>query len=1082
LVLIIPESLSGNLTNFKQFKMCKKNLQTIFYAKFLLVLIIVLSHSLSFSQSQITVSGQVIAADDKQPLPGVSITVKGTQTGVASDIDGKYSIKASKGSILIFKMIGSVDQQVTVGDNPVVNIRMVAVNKQLSEVVVVGYGTQKRGNVTGSIAKITSEQIEERPITRIEQAIQGQMAGVAVRSTSGSPGSDITINVRGAASISGSSTPLYVVDGVPLDNLSGINPSDIESIDVLKDAASAAIYGSRGSNGVVLVTTKRGKTGKPAFSVSAYTAVANAERKVDVMTSDEWIDFNKKWLDRQWVNATGQSASVSQTDRIAFAQSKAPAGTVYNTRNALLGIRATYGIYDPYWGTSAIEPIDWQDAIFRSAPVNDLQVSASGATDVLNYSVSGGGYQQNGIVAGSSYTRYSFRANLEAIMSKRIKIGLNLSPSIGTIKGANVDGKDNAVSRALSFPGWVLAGSGNMAGASPYKFYDGWGPGANNVSPYVQAVYNDRRNTDTRLNTAFTTTVNIIKGLDVNGLLGWNYRGNMQRTYSPTWIQGTWDTATPGSLSSSRKTTLSPNSLLAQGTMTYVKEIGNHSINALLGASQETYKEETTDQGQTGFPNDKTWVFTNTTGTTTNFNTIYGASNALISYFGRVQYAYKNRYLLAGSLRRDGSSKFGPNNRWGWFPSISGGWKISEEPFMKNISWLGTTKLRASWGQAGNDRIGSSAFLSTLSALNYPVGDGQTINNGFVVGTIANSKLRWEKTDSYDLGLDVGLLRDRISLSADVYYKKTTDLLLNAPVSLTTGFANMYSNIGSVNNKGFELELNTVNVIKPFRWNTSFNISLNRNKITALTGDNADIKLGQGNTIIQRVGAPINSYYLLKATGVLRESDFNKETNGNLTAKIPVYSGQKPGDTKYMDANNDGKIDANDYIIAGNYQPKFEYGLTNTFTYKNWDLTVLVQGRVGGDLLSIGSRGWNRATNDTRYTYMDSWLKNAYWSESDPGDGKVPAFFSAVTSQYDTNWMYNAGYIRIKNINMGYNIPVSKKIFTRLRVYASCDNVYLWDSYYPGFSPEAATQDNASSDWGSYPLARTLSFGLTATF
>lgn len=1036
--------------------------------------------SFQLSAQNILVSGRVTSKDDPGGIPGISITVKGTSRGTTTDGEGKYRINASNGSILVVSGIGYNSKEIQVA-SPTLDVSLETNQKSLEDVVVVGYGTQKKGNVTGAIAKITDKQIDERPITRVEQALQGQLAGVQVRNNSGSPGSDITVNVRGAASISGSSAPLYVVDGVPLDNLSGINPADIASIDVLKDASSAAIYGSRGSNGVVLVTTKRGKTGKPLLSVSAYTALATAERKVQVLDSDEWIEFNKKWLDRQWVLKTGQSANVSQAERIAYANRTD--GKTYATRNDLLGIRATYGIYDPYWSNGALEKIDWQDEVLRSAPVHDLQISASGANDIVNYAISGGAYRQDGIVVGSSYSRYSFRSNLEAKLSDRVKIGLMLAPSVGTIKGANVDGKDNAVARALSYPGWVLAGSGNMAGASPYKYYDGWGPGPNVISPYVQAVYNDRINSDVRLNSAFNTTVNIIKGLDINGLIGWNYRGNSQRTYSPTWIQPTWDSATPGQLSTSTKNTLNSNSLLYQATATYIKDIGQHSFNFLLGASQETYMEETTNQSVTGFPNDKTYIFDITRGTTVNANTIYGASNAIISYFGRVQYSFKNRYLFAGSLRTDGSSKFGPNNRWGVFPSLSAGWIISEESFLKNVNWMGTTKLRFSWGQAGNDRIGNSAFLSNMAALNYPLGDAQAVASGFVVGNISNSKLRWEKTDSYNLGLDLGLLKNRISVSLDAYYKKTTDLLLNAPVALSTGFSSMYDNIGSVENRGFEVELNTVNIIHgKFRWNTSLNVSFNRNKILSLTNDNADIKIGQGNTIIQRVGSPINSYYLLQATGVLREADFNKDASGNFTAKIPIYSGQKPGDTKYMDVNNDGKIDANDYVVAGNYQPKFDFGITNTWVYKNWDLTVLVQGRVGGDLLSIGSRAWNRATNDTRYEYMDSWLKDAYWSEAEPGNGKVPAFFSAVTSQYDTNWMYSAAYLRIKNIALGYNLPVLKKAFKRLRVYASCDNVYLWDSYYPGYSPEGATQDNGSADWGSYPLARTLSFGLNATF
>lgn len=1033
--------------------------------------------------ADVVLTGKV--TDDKgEGLPGVSVKVSGTTIGTTTNSAGSFTLNVPADKAngkLQFIYIGFETQEVAIAGKTNFAIKLLEEKKTLSEVVVIGYGTQSKGKSIGAISKITSESIEERPITRVEQALQGQMAGVTVRSTSGSPGSDITVNVRGAASISGSTTPLYIVDGVPLDNLSGINPSDIASIDVLKDAASAAIYGARGSNGVVMVTTKKGKSGKPVFNIAAYTAVASAEKKVAVMSSDEWIDFNKKYLDRLWVNASNQSASVSQADRIAYATSKT--GLTYDTRDKLLGIRATYGIYDPYWGTSTIEKIDWQDELLRSAPVNDLQLGVSGATDQFNYAISGGAYNQKGIIVGSGYSRYSLRANVEAKLSDRVKLGLSLAPSMGTITGANVDGKDNAVARGLSFPGWVLAGSGNMAGADPYKFYDGWGPGANNVSPYVQAVYNDRRNSDFRMNTALNTTVKIIEGLNVNGLLGWNYRNNSQRTYSPTWIQGTWDKVTPGTLSTSRKTSLFNNSLLYQGTLNYNKEIGKHSIDGLFGISQETYKEESSDQGYTGFPNDKTYVFDIRRGTTINQNTISAASNALISYFGRVQYAYNNRYLFSASLRRDGSSKFGPNNRWGTFPALSAGWVLSEEDFAKSFEWLSMAKVRVSWGQTGNDRIPNTSFLSSMGALNYPLGEtNQTVNNGFVVGNIANSKLRWEKTDSYNLGLDLAFVQNRISLSVDAYFKKTSDLLLQAPVSLTTGFGTMWDNVGNLDNKGVDVQVNTLNFVAPIKWTTSFNISINRNKITELTNSNADIRLGQDNTIIQRVGFPVNSYNLLDALGVLRESDFTLDANGKYTIpKLPILVGQKPGDTKYRDANGDGKIDANDYVVAGNYQPKFEFGITNSVSYKNWDLSILLQGRVGGDLLSIGSRGWNRATGDTRYNYMESWLNKAYWSEAEPGDGKVPAFYS-IGNQYDTNWMYSASYLRIKNVTLGYNVPVLKKVFSSIRLYTSCDNVFMWDSYYPGYSPEGATQDNASSDWGSYPLARTLSFGLSAKF
>ncbi|GAB6011875.1 SusC/RagA family TonB-linked outer membrane protein [Viscerimonas tarda] len=1055
------------------FPMCK--------ARSLLMVLFCCMSAIVVAQTKV-VTGTVLD-DKKESIIGASVIVKGSNTGTVTDIDGKFSINARNNDVLLISYIGYVGQQVSVSGKSRVDVTLKEDAHMLDEMVVMGYGTVKKANVVGSIAKIDEKAIEERPIGRIEQALQGQMAGVSVRTTQGTPGGDITISVRGAASISGESTPLYVVDGVPIDNLSGINPNDIQSIEILKDAASAAIYGARGSNGVVLVSTKRGKVGIPTISLSAYTAISTVERKVDVLNSDEWIAFNKKYLDREWLrNHPEQSASATQAERLALAE--ANNGRTYTSRADLYTLRNSYGIYDPYWGSDNIDYIDWQDAIFRSAPTNNVNINASGATDKVGYSVSAGVLSQEGVVEGTSFDRYSVRANLEAKMTDRIKVGFNLSPSYALRKGIEVGGKDLAVARALSYPGIVPKGAGKMAGADPYKFYDMWGTGANGVSPYVQATAPDRRVEDVRLRSSMNMTIAILDGLSVNGLVSWNYRSNIDRSYSPTWSNGSWDTSTPGQRSTSRKQSTVRHELMGQGMINYSKTFGDHSIDAMLAISEEKSTRETSDSGEGNFANDKTWVFDKTSGKDINQLSIGYASDAMVSYFGRVQYGLMDKYLLTVSLRRDGSSKFGKDGRWGWFPSVSGAWKANEEAFLSNIEWLGTAKLRASWGLAGNDRIGSATFLSNMRVANYPFGVAQAVGNGYVLANIANSNLTWEKTGSYNLGLDLGFLKNRIYMQADVYYKKTTDLLLSAPTSLTTGFSSMMDNVGNVENRGFEFELNTVNLTGKFSWNSSLNISINRNEITKLGMNDSDIRTGQGSTIIQRKGEAINSFFLLKAIGVLRAADF--EADG-VTPKegVAIFSGQRPGDTRYEDmAENgvkDGRITAADYVVAGNYQPDFEWGFTNSFKYRDFDLSVLLQGKVGGDLLAIGSRGWNRATGDTKWNYMSRWLHKAYWSEDEPGDGKTPAFFSAVTSEYDTNWMYDASYVRIKNITLGYNIPV-KKVFSKARAYVSCDNVYIWDHYDPGFSPEGATQDNASSDWGAYPQARTFSVGVNLTF
>lgn len=1033
-------------------------------------------------QHQDKISG-IIVDNLNEPIIGANVSVEGTTNGTITDIDGKFTLSNVPGdAVLKVSYIGYDTQMIPVAGKTTFNIILKEDIQALSEVVVVGYGTVKKSNVVGSVGNLKADAIESRPITRVEQALQGQIAGVSVRNKSGSPGSDITISVRGNASINGDSSPLYVVDGVPIDNLSGINPNDIESIDILKDAASAAIYGSRGSNGVVLVTTKKGKTGVPVITLSAYAAASTVEKKVDIMTSDEWVTFNKKWYDRQWVNTSGLSTSASQTDRIAYAEQQN--NRTYTTRDELNSIRNQYGIYDPWWGTDNIEAIDWQDELFRTAPSYDIQLNASGATEKVSYSVSGGVFSQEGIVHGSSYDRYTLRANIDAQMTDRLRIGVTVAPSYGLRQGTNVDGKDNAVSLALGMTPWTLKGAGRNAGADPYKFYGEWGQGPNNVSPYIKATAPTRKIADTRNNTSLVATLNIIEGLNIQGMAAWNFRSNSERQYSPTWASATWNTSTPGERSSSSYYTLMSHTLLFQGLATYNRTFGIHSVDAILGASQESYTQTTSYQKQSNFANDKTWVFTKDSGATTDNNEIGYSENALLSYFGRIQYGLYDRYLMTVSLRRDGSSKFGSDNRWGFFPSVAGAWKINEEAFVSDLDWLGTAKLRLSWGQAGNDRIGTAQFLSNMAALNYVTGEDQVLTNGYVVSTIANSLLGWETTTSYNVGLDFGTFNNRAYLSVDYYKKKTKDLLLSAPVSLITGFSSMMDNVGSVENWGMEFELNTANISTPrFTWSSSLNVSFNRNKITSLGSDDSDIRTGQGSTVIQRVGHPINSYMLLRAERTLRAGDF--EADGTTPKSgIAIYTGQKPGDTKWTDINGDGVITSADYDVAGNYEPNFEWGFTNNFKYKNFDASVFLQGRVGGDLLSIGSRSWNRGTNAPQWNYMSSWLHDAYWSEEEPGNGKKPGFFSTVTSgQYDTNWMYDASYIRIKNITLGYTVLLKPgSVISRARIYASCDNIYMWDKFDPGYSPEGATQDNASSEWGAYPQARTFSLGVNITF
>jgi TonB-linked SusC/RagA family outer membrane protein len=1038
------------------------------------------------SAQTLTITGTVSDVQG-EPLPGVNIRVQGTITGTTTDVSGKYSIAApGEQSVLQFSFIGFTQQDVVVGSQRTVNVTLEEDVQQLDEVVVIGYGTVKRANVVGSISKVTAREIANRPVARVDQALQGQMAGVSVRSTSGAPGEDLQIRVRGAASITGETTPLYIVDGVPVSTLQSVNPGDIESIDVLKDAASASIYGARGSNGVVLVTTKRGKAGAPVITFNGYVGLSTLERKVEVLDPYEWIAFNKKWLDRQ-AEVGGYGRNSTQAERLAAARAD---GLVVDTRDQMITQRNKYGLYDPWWAEaeagnfSNIEPIDWQDEVYRTAPVSDLQLSVAGGRENTNYLVSVGRYEQQGLVHNSSFERYTVRAKFDARLTDHISIGVNVAPSFSTQTGVNVDGKDNGIARTLSYGGWVPAGAGKYAGADPYKFYAGWGAGANNVSPYVLVTAPYRQRDNVRLMSSFNTTLKLFKGFSVTGMAAWNYRYNMERSNAPTWMSGTWDTAKyPGERSNSRFQHRSEHDILLQALANYDNTWGEHDLSVVAGAEQSTSNAYNTDQGQTNFPYDNTWVFSTTTGNVVNQNTIGYSANAIVSYFGRAQYTFRDRYIVTASVRRDGSSRFGPGNRWGNFPSVSGAWKFSEENFMQGFDWLSSSKIRVSWGLAGNDRIGTAQYLSSMAARDYPLG------SGFVRNNLSNSMLGWESTASTNVGLDLGLLRNRIAFSIDYYTKVTDNLLLDAPISPITGFTKMMDNVGKVHNWGMEFDLNSMNIDKKdFSWSTTLNLSFNRNEILELTGDNADIVFGGTvNGQIQRKGHPVNSYYLYNVIRTLRASDF--EADG-ITPKpgVAIYSGQKPGDSMWENTNDEGSskgvINAADKKILGSYEPDFEWGITNNFRYKNWDLSVFINGRQGGTLFSVGSRAWNRATNGPTWQYLDRWLYDAYWNEDEPGDGKTPGFFSTVTgNQPDSNWLYDATYIRIKNIRLGYTLNLKpNKYVQRAHFYVSCDNVKLWDHYDPGYSPEGGTQDNATSEWGAYPIARTYSAGINITF
>ena len=1029
----------------------------------------------AWAQQTQTITGKVTATDNKESLPGVTVVVKGTTNGATTNGDGTYSLEVpGLSGTLVFSFIGYTTKEVPINGQTQISLTLGTDNKMLEEAVVVGYGTVKRGNVTGAVAGITAKEIEERPVNRIENALAGQMPGVTVQTTTGEPGAELQIRVRGTGSINASNEPLYVVDGVPVDNLRGINPTDVANIEVLKDAASAAIYGSRGSNGVVLVTTKRGKKGKARLQFSGFTGVQTLERRIDMMSPEQWIQQRKEGIDEAWVNR-GKTAAInkpySANDPMDYRARELSTGTTVVTVN---NPNATY-MYDPKWayGQDSLAYTDWQDAIFRKAIMQQYTLGVSGGTDDFNYNVNGSWLNQQGIILGTTLQRATLRANFDAKIRKGIRLTVTLAPSTESSALGRVDGKDQQAMNAIQMPPVGPKDAGVYVGAQPYGAYQWSG---RYVSPVAVMERSDVNTTRTRLNANMGLNIDLYKGLQLQLLGAMDNTNILDQQWYPTSTSRDWATAAnEGAFSRSRTTQGYNTRYLFQGLLNYTRQIGPHNINALVGYSVENTNSKATMQENNKFPNDWSMYFDNTSstvGTSTNYYNGGGfatGKTALLSYFGRVQYDYKEKYLLAGSLRRDGSSKFGFDNQWGLFPAVSAAWRLSSEGFMQGVTFITDLKVRGSYGITGNNRITDNAQFSILGVNNYSLNG--VASPGYSPSTIENLNLGWEQTSSYNAGLDFGILQNRLQVTADAYVRNTSDLLLRTPVSSVTGFTTSWQNIGDIQNKGIELGLNSRNLVGPLTWSTSFNASYNQNKVVRLGYDNTPIPQGfQNLTSVIQVGQPLNSFLLYDVIGVYKDQA-EIDASPHMLKTIP-------GDSKYRDVNGDGVIDNNDRTIVGNPQPAFIFGITNTFTYRNFDLTILVNAQQGGQIYSLIGRSIDRPGMGYLYNKLAKW-ENRWKSADNPGDGMTPNINATTGGYYDTRWLYDSDYIRIKNVSLGYNLPNRENLYSRARVYLTVENAYIWHNYDGGFTPEAVNTDGG--DYGGYPQARTFTLGFNLT-
>jgi len=1050
-------------------------------------------------QLAVTIKGNV--TDEKNlPLPGASVRVKNSNQVVSTDKNGDFQlVSAEDRPVLVFTYLGYKTKEVTYAGQAL-SVKLEPDQSALDEVVVVGYGTQKKSDVLGAVASFNAKNVEEKPITRVEQALIGQMAGVQVKQQTGMVGAALSIQVRGAGSITAGNEPLYVLDGFPLDvasqsaaggisgsPLDNLNPNDIESVQVLKDAAAGAIYGSRAANGVVIITTKRGVAGKARISFNANFGVSQVSRKLDVLSAEEWVAQATELANSSWVaSGTGRTASQTNAERAAILA--LPAGT----------INTSY-MTDPRWsqeGHPGLDYVDWQDAVYRKALYQNYEMSASGGSENVHYFISGNYLNQNGTLIKSNYKNYGLRANIEANASKKLKFGINLAPSYSINNAPPAEGKDNQLMKIAQMVPVVESSVGINTGAYGNSTYTWSSPRL--ISPYafLETAINSVKTS--RLLTSVYADYQIINGLSLKSTV--NYDNADRNTSQYTSDQATVGAAeslftNPGLLSTGAYIVTKKQNFLNENTLNYTTTIAkDHKISAIAGVSYNiVHAEGVRLETAGGFANDIIKTLSNaianpagvtTTGTST------ASNNTLFSYYSRLQYAFKDRYLLSATIRRDASSKFGSENRWGTFPSVSAGWKVSEESFLKDVKVISDLKLRASWGKSGNNNIGDYNAIATLVNSNYVFGGNTpTTATGQVVSGLANKALKWETSGTYDLGLDLSLFANRINFTFDAYHKKNSDLLLNLPVLSASGFSTSLQNIGAVVNKGLEFSLNTVNVkTADFQWSMNANIAFNKNTVTDLGPTHADIEIasaysGSNAPYLLREGLPAFSYYITKTNGILTAADI-------ADPGVAKLANQTVGDAKYLDANGDGKITAADRVIGGQPTPKYTWGWTNTFKYRDFDLGVQVYGQQGGSILSYFGRAID-FSGSTTANVLGVWRD--HWTAASP-DAEAPRGKLGATYTYPnvtSDWIYSTDFFRIQNITLGYNL---KKLFktpaiASARIYVSLENYFSHDKYKGGANPEAQntnvsgdTSYGISGDYGSMPLSKTASIGVNFGF
>ncbi|AKP53479.1 SusC/RagA family TonB-linked outer membrane protein [Cyclobacterium amurskyense] len=991
----------------------------------------------------IGINGRVTSFSDKQGLPGVTILVKGTNIGTVTDIDGNFSLNVpNENATLVISFLGYETREESLNGRSIINVELSEDAKGLDEFVVIGYGIQKEREVTGSITSVEADQLEDQPVGQFVQKLQGRMAGVQISQASGTPGGGMAVRIRGAASINAGNNPLYVVDGFPIvGDINTINPNEIESFSVLKGASASALYGSRAANGVVLITTKRAKPGQTSVQLSVIQGVTQVPNRgrADLMNAREFLEDRKAIYE----------------DKIRY-------------EGYTGGIPELYQNPEAYTGPDT----DWYDELLQGGKQNSYNVSFLANKDNFSSATTIGFFDEKGVVINTGFQRFSLRTNNEYKINKNIRVGLNLAPTHQLSRNQATDGFYSILYSAIITPPIFSPNDVDENGNQKVSFT---GPGLFTFPNWKKTMTEtlDRSATNRLLTNAYFEA-DIQKDFFFKSSVSVDMGTAKRRIFNPSTAGGIF--SPPPKLATGSYTTYEYSSWLTENTLNYTKNIGNHFIDALVGYSAQKYHEEYNQLTGTSYPDDEVpWIDAAAIR--------YGSGNmsewSLLSMFSRLNYNYMGKYLLSLSVRRDGSSRFGSENRWGTFPSVSAGWIISDEPFMADFTDLSYLKIRGEYGHAGNFNIGNYSQFGNISSTNYVFGG--TLAQGRSPVSIGNPFLTWETTKGIDLGVDVGLFNDKVSLVFDFYDKRTNNMLYQVDIPYGTGYPNIQDNIGEFHFWGYEFGIHaSVIETAQFQWNSDFNISFNRNKVIQLGTNNTPLGgIGNYSSTIWKteVGQPIGQFYGYVFDGIYKtQEEFDSQ---------PTHFTSSVGTIRYKDINEDGVINVDDKTYIGNPNPKFFYGFNNNFYYKNFDMNIVISGSYGGKMyysLAEWSETLEGIFNVERY------MKDRWRSLEDPGDGIIGRSLSGTTEfprNVQDRLALDASHLTFKNITLGYSLPEFSEFVSSSRVFLSLQNAFVLTPY-KGANPESSWQGlnglQEGVDISPYPIPRTYALGVNFNF